>query len=187
MVLFKQIVEDGPGGEVLTVTRVGDENPSPKQLSWTGSRYQIQVPLRPDVKGLKKLYLDLHGSATDTSDMGDTISTWLTKYIGFETRLVYIGQHSRVVLRSEAPDGDMAYEKRSPFTAFVRRILPSALKAPTELITFRDIDQYLVVVTKESNGEVSSCLADGVSIDITKFRPSCGLGCTYCLRRGLLG
>ena len=83
MVLFKQIVEDGPDGKVLTVTRVGDENPNPEQLSWTGSDYQIQVPLRPDVKGLKKLHLDLHGSSTDTYDMGDTISAWLTKYMGF--------------------------------------------------------------------------------------------------------
>lgn len=171
MVLFKQIVEDGPDGKVLTVTRVGDENPNPEQLSWTGSDYQIQVPLRPDVKGLKKLHLDLHGSSTDTYDMGDTISAWLTKYMGFETRLVYIGQHSRLVLGSGAPNGDLAYAKRSPLTAPIRRVLPSVLKVPTERITFQDIGQYLVV-TKESNDEVSSRLADGISMDITKFRPN---------------
>lgn len=65
MVLFKQIVENGPNDKVLTVTRVSEENSKPNQLSWTGSEYQIQVPLRPDVKSLKKLHLDLHGSATD--------------------------------------------------------------------------------------------------------------------------
>lgn len=171
MVLFKQVIEDGPEGKVLTITRVGEENPKPTQWTWTGSNYQIQVPLRPKVKDLKKLHLDLHGSATDTYDMGDTVSAWLTKYMGFETRLVYIGQHSRVVLGSGAPNGDMAYAKRSPLTAPVRRLLPSILKTPTERITFQDIGQYLVV-TKESNQEVSSRLADGIDMDITKFRPN---------------
>ncbi|KAJ4991648.1 mosc domain-containing protein [Stagonosporopsis vannaccii] len=171
MALFKQVIEDGPEGKVLTITRTGPENPKPKQLTWTGSDYQIRIPLRPDVKGMKKLHLDLHGSATDTYDVGDTVSLWLTKYIGFETRLVYIGQHSRVVLGSGAPNGDMAYAKRSPFTAPIRRLLPSVLKAPTERITFQDIGQYLVI-TKESNDEVSSRLADGMEMDITKFRPN---------------
>ncbi|KAF3034323.1 hypothetical protein E8E12_004956 [Didymella heteroderae] len=43
--------------------------------------------------------------------------------------------------------------------------------APTERTTFQDTGQYLVV-TKESNDEISSRLADGVSMDITKFRPN---------------
>jgi hypothetical protein len=186
MVLFKQIVEDGPGGEAPH----SDSSWRRESIPEAALLDRIEVPnssaSATGRESLKKLYLDLHVSATDTSVMSDTISIWLTKYIGFETRLVYIGQHSRVVLRSGAPDGDMACEKRSPFTASVRRILPSAPKAPIELITFRDIDQYLVV-TKESNDEVSSCLADGVSMDITKFRPCCGLGYTCRLRRGLLG
>ncbi|KAF2624060.1 hypothetical protein BU25DRAFT_493951 [Macroventuria anomochaeta] len=100
--------------------------------------------------------------------MGDTISAWVTKYLGFETRLVYIVQHLRVVLGSGATNGDMAYAKRSPLTAPGRRLLPSVFKVPTERITFH-IGQYLVV-TKESNDEVSSRPADGVSMDITKTR-----------------
>ena len=171
MVLFKQLVENGSKGMMLTITRVGKENPNSEQLSWIGSKHQIQIPLRPDVEGLKKLNLNLHGSDTDTYDMGDTIAAWLTKYVGFETRLVYIGQHSRLVLGSGAPNGDLAYAKRSPLTAPVRRILPSPLKSPTERITFQDIGQYLVV-TKESNDEVSSRLAEGMDMDITKFRPN---------------
>jgi hypothetical protein len=141
MVLSKQLIEDGPNGKVLTVTKVGNENANPHQLSWTGSEHQIQFPLRPDIKGLKKIRLDLHGSATDTYDMGDNIASWLTKYMGFETRLVYIGQHSRLVLGSAAPNSDLAYQKRSPLIAPIRRILPLFLKTETERMSVPRRDQ----------------------------------------------
>lgn len=123
-------------------------------------------PLRPNVKSVKRINLNLHGSATDTYDMGDNIATWLIKYMGFETRLVYFGQQSRLVLGSGAADGDMAYAEHSPLVAPVRRIVPPALKRPTERSTFQDIDQYLVVTT-EFNDEVSSRLAEGMETDVT--------------------
>ncbi|KAF2856471.1 hypothetical protein T440DRAFT_437160 [Plenodomus tracheiphilus IPT5] len=172
MVLFKQKVEVGKdGNKYITVTRVGPENPHPEKLEYTGSEHQIQFPLRPEVKGLEKVHLDLHGSATDAYDMGDKISAFFTKYLEFETHLVYIGNHSRVVLGSGAPNGALAVAKRSPYIAPLRRFLPSSLAPPVETITFQDIGQYLVV-TKESNDEVSSRLEDGVEMDITKFRPN---------------
>lgn len=172
MVLFAQRIEIGQdGAKNLVVTRTGPENPNPTHLDYTGSEYQIRFPLRPDVKGLKKSRFDLHGSATDAYDMGEEISGFFTKYMGFETHLIYIGKNSRVVLGSGAPNGSMALAKSSPYTAPLRRFLPSLLGPPTETITFQDIGQYLVV-TKESNDEVSSRLDEGVQMDITKFRPN---------------
>ncbi|KAF2034482.1 hypothetical protein EK21DRAFT_56717 [Setomelanomma holmii] len=171
MVLFKQTIEEVDGKKVITVTRVGPENPNPEQLTWTGSEHQIRFALHPEVGGLQKINLDLHGSATDAYDMGEEISKWFSKYLGFETHLVYIGNNSRVVLGSGAPNGAMAQAKRSPYTAPLRRWLPASLTPQPETITFQDIGQYLVV-TKESNDEVSSRLAEGVEMDITKFRPN---------------
>lgn len=171
MVLFKQTLEEGEGGKIIIVTCVGPENPDPKQLGWTGSEHQIRIPLRPEVKNLGKVHLNLHGSATDAYDMGDEVSTWFSKYMGFETRMVYIGANSRVVLGSGAPNGTMAQAKRSPYTVALRKLLSSSLLPQPETITFQDIGQYLVV-TKESNDEVSSRLEDGKEMDITKFRPN---------------
>ncbi|KAF1841305.1 uncharacterized protein K460DRAFT_408780 [Cucurbitaria berberidis CBS 394.84] len=172
MILFKQKVEvENDGEKYLTVTRVGPENPTPEQLDYTGSEHQIRFSLRPEVKALEKVHLDLHGSATDAFDMGEDISAFFTKYLGFETHLVYIGTNSRVVLGSGAPSSPLAIAKRSPYTAPLRRLLPSFLTPQTETITFQDIGQYLVV-TKESNDEVSSRLDEGVEMEITKFRPN---------------
>ncbi|CAO2657781.1 Nn.00g039070.m01.CDS01 [Neocucurbitaria sp. VM-36] len=172
MTLFKQKIEvDKDGRKYITVTRVGPENPTPDQLEYTGTEFQIRFPLRPDTSGLEKLHLDLHGSATDAYDMGKEVSAFFTKWFGFETHLAYIGNNSRVVLGSGAPNSPLALAKRSPFTAPLRRLLPSFLVPKTETITFQDIGQYLVV-TKESNDEVSSRLDEGVQMDITKFRPN---------------
>jgi uncharacterized protein YcbX len=171
MVLFKLTLEEGKGGKTMIVTRVGPENPNPEQLEWTGSEHQMRISLRPNIEGLKKVHLNLHGSATDAYDMGDEIATWFSNYLGFEAHLVYIGTHSRVVLGSGAPNSAMAQAKRSPYTAPFRGFLPSSLISQPETITFQDIGQYLVV-TRESNDEVSSRLPRGVEMDITKFRPN---------------
>jgi uncharacterized protein YcbX len=168
MILFKQALEEDENGKTIIVTRVGPENPNPTQLEWTGSEHQIRIPLRPNVQSLSKIHLDLHGSATDAYDMGPEISAWFSKYMGFETHVVYIGTHSRVVLGSGAPNGTIAQAKRSPYTAPLRKLLPSILVPQPETITFQDIGQYLVV-TRESNDEVSSRL-DGTDMDISKFR-----------------
>lgn len=163
--------ESGPHKAKITITRLGPENPNPEQLEYVpGNEHQIQFPLRPDIRNLETVRLDLHGSATNAYDMGSDISDWLSKYLGFETKLVYIGNGSRVVLGSGAPNGDMAIAKRAPITAPIRRLIPKLFKTPTETITFQDIGQYLVV-TKESNDQVSSRL-QGMEMDIHKFRPN---------------
>lgn len=172
LVRFAQKVELGKDGKkYLTVTWTGSENPWPDQLEYNGSEHQIRFPLRPDVNELEKIHIDLHGSATDAYEMGEEIQAFFTKYLGFEVRLVYIGDNSRVVLGSVAPNTPLALAKKSPYTAPLRRLLPSFLSTQAETINFHDIGQYLVVTT-ESNAEVSSRLEPGVEMDITKFRPN---------------
>lgn len=172
MVLFKSVIEKRSDVPLITLTYAGPGNPNPDSLAYTGtSEHQIQIPLRPNVEGLEKTYLDMHGSACDVHDMGEEISKWLSKYMGFETKLFYIGNNSRVVLGSGAPNGELAITKHTPVRALMRKLLPSFLKTPTETITFQDIGQYLVV-TKESNDDVSSHLAQGTAMDIHKFRPN---------------
>lgn len=175
MVLFQSIIEGrekGPKGAKITVTRIGSENPNPKQTKFSGkSAHQIQFDLRPDVSKLEKVYLNLHGSASHAYDMGQEISDWFSKYLGFEAKLVYIGHEARKVLGSGAPNGDLAIAKRGPISATIRRWLPALLRTPVETITFQDIGQYLVV-TKESNDQVSSRFNDGSKMDIHKFRPN---------------
>ena len=136
MVLFAQTIEEGKDGKSIIITRVGPENPHPERLEWTGSEHQIRIPLRPDVKGLEKIHLDLHGSATDAYDMGDEVSKFLTKYMGFETKMMYIDNNSRVVLGSGPPNGAMAMSRKSPYLAPLRKLLPSSLTPPPETITF---------------------------------------------------
>ena len=147
MVFFQCIIEShekGPDNAFITITRLGPENPNPQQLEYTtGSEHQIQFPLRPDVHDLKKVYLDLHGSATDAYDMGADISKWLSGYMGFETKLVYIGSGSRIVLGSGAPNGDMALAKRAPLTAPIRRIAQSFSKHRLKLSPSRILANIL--------------------------------------------
>lgn len=183
MVLFSTLIENDDGQEkFLVITWTGPENAHVRpgqQAPWSAhNEHQIRLPLRPDFGQLEKLHLDLHGAATDAYDMGDEISAWFSKYLGFETRLAYIGKNSRPVLGSGAPHSDLAVQKRLPPLLYRLRqsILPSSLKPAAERISFADIGQFLVA-TNESNDEVSRRLREeqdeaGIEMDVTKFRPN---------------
>lgn len=177
MVLFSTRLEDSPDGKgpdiVITWTGPVDSTASPK------SEKQILFPLRPQLDTLEKVHVDLYGATTDAYDMGASISAWFSCYLGFEARLIHLGQNSRPVLGSGAPHSDQAFRKNmSPVAYSIRRFLvPSFLKQKSERISFADMGQYLVV-TAESNAEVGKRLretdpsAGDVQMDITKFRPN---------------
>ena len=60
IILFQAKVDAGNDGvKYITVTRVGPENPQPKQLDYIGSEYQLRFPLRPDIKSLEQMHLDI--------------------------------------------------------------------------------------------------------------------------------
>ncbi|KAL1855745.1 hypothetical protein Daus18300_011028 [Diaporthe australafricana] len=177
MVLFSTRLEDSPDGQGrdIVITWTGPEDSEARSKN----QIQIRFPLRPELKTLEKVNVDLYGATTDAFDMGDIISEWFSKYLGFEARLIHIGQNSRPVLGSGAPNSDLAFRKRlSPVAYSIRHFLvPSFLKQDTERISFADMGQYLVVTT-ESNSEVGRRLretdpsAGDVEMDITKFRPN---------------
>lgn len=176
-VLFSTRLEDSPDGQGrdIIITWTGPEDSEAR----SEDHKQICFPLRPELRTLDKVHVDLYGATTDAFDMGDSISEWFSRYLGFEARLIHIGQNSRPVLGSGAPSSDLAFRKRSSPVAYgIRRFLvPSFLKQDSERISFADMGQYLVVTT-ESNSEVGRRLretdpsAGDVEMDITKFRPN---------------
>jgi uncharacterized protein YcbX len=129
----------------------------------------IQFPLVPCLDGQTRMEVDLHGSSCTAYDMGDGISQWFTDRLGFEVRLVHIGNGSRPVLGTLAPHSEGGLKK----TRLIRRIRAAIpfLAQPEERLAFNDIAHYLVV-TEESNQQVSSRLDGGSTMDVTKFRPN---------------
>ncbi|RKK08821.1 hypothetical protein BFJ66_g8440 [Fusarium oxysporum f. sp. cepae] len=140
-------------------------------VRWTGDKADdsVDFPLKPAVEGRKTIETSLHTSKAKAYDMGDELSQWFSDHLGDEVRLVYIGNESRAVLGSLAPHSSDALKKAS-FTERIKNILPP-LSHPPERLAFNDLAHYLVV-TEESNNEVSSRLDEGCSMDITKFRPN---------------
>lgn len=129
----------------------------------------ISFPLKPSTTGCEKMEVDLHGSKTLAYDMGEDLATWFADRLGFEVRLVFIGDGSRPVLGSLAPNSPAGL-KRARLVNRIRSFFPF-LAYPGERLAFNDIAHYLVV-TEESNNDVSSRLEDGCKMDVTKFRPN---------------
>lgn len=188
MVLFVSHVEQEQDGQkhlVITWIRPKDsrahrpDEPLPYDAR---NEHQIRFPLHPSVKGMDKLTLDMHGSATDAYLMGSDIGAWFSRYLGFEAMLVYIGDHSRPVLGSIAPNSPLAQQKRLP--PLLRCLMSMFSRRGAERISFADVGQYHVV-TKESNDEVTRRVCEdkeggpvaaadenGLKMDVTKFRPN---------------
>ncbi|EXJ88354.1 hypothetical protein A1O1_05284 [Capronia coronata CBS 617.96] len=135
---------------------------------------QTRFPVKPDLTALKTIEVSLHGSPTLAYDMGDEQASFFSRHLGFDVRLTYIGPNSRAVLGSIAPHSKDAIPESSWPWRFIRARLPSFINArilPAERLVFNDIAHYLVV-TKESNDQVSSRFANGQVMDVTKFRPN---------------
>ncbi|KAL4728047.1 hypothetical protein ACLX1H_004758 [Fusarium chlamydosporum] len=129
----------------------------------------VHFPLKPSLEDRETIEVSLHASNTKAYDMGDELSKWFSARLGQEVRLVYIGDGSRAVLGSLAPHSFQAMQKAS-VTAQIKNNIPF-LAHPPERLAFNDLAHYLVV-TEESNKQVSSRLQQGFSMDITKFRPN---------------
>ncbi|KAK7419238.1 hypothetical protein QQX98_003390 [Neonectria punicea] len=129
----------------------------------------IRFPLKPSTEGSATLEVSLHTSTTSAYDMGDALATWFADRLGFEVRFVFIGDGSRPVLGSLAPNSPGGL-RRARLYHRARALLPF-LAYPAERLAFNDLAHYLVV-TEESNDQVSSRLADDCKMDVTKFRPN---------------
>ncbi|KAF4341506.1 MOSC domain protein [Fusarium beomiforme] len=140
-------------------------------VRWTGDKSDdsVNFSLKPSLQGRNTLETSLHASKAKAYDMGDELSKWFADRLGDEVRLVYIGNESRTVLGSLAPHSSDALKEAS-ITERIKNLLPP-FSHPPERLAFNDLAHYLVV-TEESNNEVSSRLDEGYSMDITKFRPN---------------
>lgn len=182
LALFSTFVEDNGKERHIVITWTGPENVDVQpgqQVPWQGkNEFQVRIPFHPGVEGLNTVHIDMHGSSTAAFDMGDEIAAWFTKYLGFETRMAYLGNNSRPVLGSGAPNSNLAVRKRLPSALYsLRQLLPPILRPKAERISFCDIAQFLVV-TAESNAELTRRLREdpsadpSVKMDVTKFRPN---------------
>ncbi|KAF2018275.1 hypothetical protein BU24DRAFT_479691 [Aaosphaeria arxii CBS 175.79] len=128
-----------------------------------------RFPLYPATSGCISFEIDLHGSAATAFDMGDELAEWFTERLGFETRLAYIGDGSRPVLGTLAPNSRGGLRKARLLNR-IRGAVPFLGHSPERLV-FNDLAHYLVV-TEESNQDVSSRFTGDLEMDITKFRPN---------------
>ncbi|TPX15290.1 uncharacterized protein E0L32_004567 [Thyridium curvatum] len=164
---FNEEFENAPGAEVI--------------VSWHGrgtdfdtarnvhTEDQIRFPLRPSIEGREKIDTVLHTSEAPAYDMGDEYATWFSDRLGMEIRLVYIGDGSRPVLGSFAPNSRAGLLK-GRLVSRLRGLVPGLAYTPERLV-FNDIAHYLVV-TEESNNQVTSRLEAGYEMDVRKFRPN---------------
>lgn len=170
LALFLQSIhiseDDEPSTETFTVTY----NP-PEQEEKTS----LEIPLAPDITDRKVVDISLHQSPTKAYDMGESYNAWFSSCLSCKVMLVYLGPHLRPVLGNlspNAPTKESATSKSwlSGIIAGVSSLAASKAK-DDEGITFADVAPYLVV-TEESLNDVSSRLPEGMSMDVTKFRPN---------------
>lgn len=132
----------------------------------------LELPLMPCTDDLEVIDIMLHQSPTRAFAMGEETNAWFSECLGYEVMLVYLGPNTRQVLGTLAPDLRASKQQSwlSSVTSFVPGLAPPEHDQGTS-IGFSDIAPYLVV-TEESLGDVSNRLADGIDMDVTKFRPN---------------
>ncbi|RSL89226.1 hypothetical protein CDV31_015921 [Fusarium ambrosium] len=184
LVLFHTILES-PSNDAsdmhIVITYTRDKQTAPEKLSWVGSEHQLLFTAQVNCEGLSRVIMNLQGSSTQAYDMCDiavgkidmcdNYAKWFEKYLGFETRLLYIGDGSRAALGTLAPHSDAAVRKKGRYQTLLWSLAPARYKSGPEHLVFNDIAQYLVV-TRESNDAATARLDDGLDMDILKFRPN---------------
>ncbi|TDZ13747.1 Mitochondrial amidoxime-reducing component 1 [Colletotrichum spinosum] len=162
--------ENPSGGEVI-VTWQGRDTEFGSAVMGAGptSPDEIRFPLFPSTKDRPTIKLILHSSPAQAHDMGNAVSLWFSERLGFEARLVHIGHGSRPVLGSLAPHSQGGL-RRASLLSRLQSLIP-LVALPAERLAFSDLAHYLVV-TEESNAQVSSRLDGDLSMDVTKFRPN---------------
>ncbi|KAM0429310.1 hypothetical protein ACHAPT_006525 [Fusarium lateritium] len=168
LMLFQASIDQGLDAAEVVVTwhGRGTEFDAAKDVKTAD---EIRFPLHPSTRGRKQFETSLHGSKTTAFEVDNQLSTWFSDRLGFEVLLVYIGDGSRPVLGSMAPNSKGGLTK-SRLTRRMQSLLPG-FAHPPEALAFNDLGHYLVV-TEESNDQVSSRLDEGYTMDVTKFRPN---------------
>lgn len=133
----------------------------------------IDIPLSPDTSNLEKFKVSMHRSPTDAYIMPTKFNDWFTSCFGFPVILAYLGDHRREVRFEEMmpakENGWLSTLSKLP-TAILRSS-ESTKDSENKRITFADCAPFLVT-SQASLEDVSARLPDGVSMDVTKFRPN---------------
>ncbi|KAH6628985.1 hypothetical protein C7974DRAFT_375880 [Boeremia exigua] len=154
----------------------------------------LSVPLHPECKFLAKVKIDMHKNPTSAFDMGPEYNQWFTDRVGYQVKLLYIGNFRRGVLGNLPPKiptkvfnianalsaivvlHGLVLLLLSGATALVISKKPCSLASTglaiggkKEGITFADLAPFLVISTR-SHENVEQRLPNGQSLDITKFR-----------------
>ena len=138
-----------------------------------GSEHKsLEMSLMPCTDDLEAIDIRLHQSPTKGFAMGEETNGWFSACLGYQVKLVYLGPNTRPVLGNLAPDLKASKPQSwlSSVTSFVPGVTPQE-QIQRASIGFSDIAPYLVV-TEESLRDVSTRLADGIDMDVTKFRPN---------------
>lgn len=155
----------------------------------------LEVPLQPDVTGLKTIEYALHTTTARGHVMPDKICKWFSDRFGYEVRLNYIGGNKREVLGNLNPNAPRAWagdpdpkkeaaKQMSPaggwldgFKAGIGNIVGTVAsysgidgyKGVEDGITYADLAAFLVANYK-SHVEVARRVQ--TDLDVEKFRPN---------------
>lgn len=155
----------------------------------------LEIPLNPDITGLKTLEYQLHKVATKGYVMPEYMCKWFSDRFGFEVRLHYTGANKRPIVGSLNPNAPQTFvgdpdpkieanRQLSPNGGWLDGIKASvgnaistvasytgadAYKGIDDGLTFADIAAFLVVNNKSFIDVDSRLDAD---IDMEKFRPN---------------
>jgi uncharacterized protein YcbX len=143
-------------------TRPSDTLPQPS----------LEVPLHPDIAGLEKVDIDLHGSPASVYRMGRQFDSWFSTRLGFEAVLVYIGDGKRPLIGSAIRPPPVQQQQQQGWLSGITSYLTGASEAKQDpWLTFTDVAPFLVA-TEASLRNVSARLSDGQAVEMHKFRPN---------------
>lgn len=152
---------------------------------------RLEMEFEPEIQGLEELEVDLHGSPAKARKMGKEINEWFSACFGWEVVCMYMPEgNTRAVLGNLAPgnmnasnhsDEKQKENKEKSWLSTITGYMPDyrnivwndshGIKEEEKGITFADCAPYLFI-TEESIQDVSRRMPDGISVDVTKFRPN---------------
>lgn len=75
----------------------------------SGDEEVLEIPLRPEVKGLEIDKVVMHTATTDAYIMPERYSKWFSERFGFDVELDYIGLYKRQILGNVNPNAPRSY------------------------------------------------------------------------------
>ncbi|GIJ88462.1 hypothetical protein Asppvi_007386 [Aspergillus pseudoviridinutans] len=107
-IIYADKEKDVPGRIIVTY-----HPPADSHLN-DNSTKTLEIPLQPEIRGLRQLSIEMHQSPTTGYDMGDPYNEWFSERFGYGVVLAYLGPHSRRVLGSFAPGKSPAHAVDKP-------------------------------------------------------------------------